>query len=205
MNPCSPVTGAPRPRPVRMPDHFWVERSKTLRTGSALPSSPKKPRLRNGPATAGSHQKMPMPRPPGVASTRRFTSSRNARWPAEFRGTGRTACDIRWGPAVGHFHEEDVFLVFVGHEGQVLAQVEQAAVPPGVVRLADHVVVDVVRIEPVKERLGAVPVCAAVDVDHDPRRGPSPRPASTPRMPAFSRSAKLSTARAACRRARACR
>ncbi len=41
--------------------------------------------------------------------------------------------------------------------------------PPRVIRLADHVVFDVVRLEPVKELLGAAPVAAAVDMNHNPR------------------------------------
>ena len=65
-----------------------------------------------------------------------------------------------------------------GHEGQVLAQVVQAAVPPGVVRLPDDVVVDAVLQALVEEPLGALLVAAVVDVDHDLRaRGASPRPA----------------------------
>ena len=43
-------------------DQFRLEWSNTVITGKALPSSSKKPRVLSGPATAGSHQKTPLPR-----------------------------------------------------------------------------------------------------------------------------------------------
>src|ERR1019366_7172834 len=62
---------------------------------------------------------------------------------------------LRRAPAVGHFHEDNVFVIFIGHEDQVLAQIQQCAMPPGIVGLADQVVRHAIRVELIEEVLGA--------------------------------------------------
>ena len=60
-------------------------------------------------------------------------------------------------------------MVGLGHERQVLPQIEQAAVPPRIIRLSDHVIVHVIAVELVEELTGGRLVSAFVDVDHDAR------------------------------------
>src|SRR5208282_1849039 len=73
-------------------------------------------------------------------------------------------------PVVSGLHDDDVLLIFLRHENHVFAQIVQAAMPPGIVGLADDVILDMVGIEFVEEILGLDLVAALIDVDHDLRR-----------------------------------
>src|SRR5579859_162904 len=68
-----------------------------------------------------------------------------------FRKWARMRLIFRRHPVVRRFHDDDVFLVLLGHETHVLAQVVQAAVPPRIVRLADDVVIHMIGIELVEK------------------------------------------------------
>src|SRR5262249_35256861 len=59
------------------------------------------------------------------------------------------------------------FLIMLGHEGEVLAKVKQRALPPGIIRLADDIVRNPVRVYLVEECLGRFYIAATVDVNHD--------------------------------------
>ena len=72
-------------------------------------------------------------------------------------------------PVVGDFDHDDVLVVLLGGGVQVIAQIEQAAVPPGIIRLADDVELDASLVAVVEEIFRAFPVTAAIDVDHDQR------------------------------------
>src|SRR6266567_5123005 len=72
-------------------------------------------------------------------------------------------------PVVSGLHDKDIFLVLTRHEKHVLAEIIQAAVPPGIVRLPNHVIIHMIGMEFVEKILGPNLVAAAVDVDHDPR------------------------------------
>ena len=65
------------------------------------------------------------------------------------------------------FHHDNVLAVFVGGEGESLAQVHKRSLPSWVIRKANYVVGNIVRIQLVKEPLRLVLRAAKIYMDHD--------------------------------------
>src|ERR1019366_6992661 len=103
-----------------------------------------------------------------------------------WKGCSLLFCGVFRGlPVVGSLDDEDIFLVLLRHEMQVVPQIVQAAVPKQIIRLSDHIVWHVIRVELVEKVLGPFLVAAPVNVDHDARVWTVARPGSNAGDPSF--------------------